>query len=121
MIPDFRVAVDHHGSVVGCGALPVLSPGLGEINALAIRDDYQGLGIGSNLVRSLIMEGIERGFREILAITYQTGFFTRLEFTPTERTRFIDKIRREALECPELETCPEPALHFSVAFAGAQE
>ena len=114
MIPSFYVARSPTKGIVGCGAITELSRGLGEINALAIRDGYQGRGFGSRLVRALILEGVRRGLREILAITYQTGFFKTLGFSNAEPTRFIEKIRREALECPDLGFCPEPALHITV-------
>ena len=113
MIPDFYVA-DSGDAVIGCGALTALAPGLGEISALAICDEQQGRGIGAGLVGALVDEGMARGFGELLAITYQTGFFTGLGFSATESNRFLEKIRREALQCPELEECLEPALHMRV-------
>jgi ribosomal protein S18 acetylase RimI-like enzyme len=54
------------GPVVGDGRCVVVQPGQAEV-AFAIIDAYQGLGIGSALMRHLATLGREAGLRELIA------------------------------------------------------
>ena len=53
-------------TIVGGGRYVVVEPGQAEV-ALAIIDGYQGLGIGSALMRHLATLGREAGLREVIA------------------------------------------------------
>ena len=48
-VPDFRVAVDEHGRVVGCGAVHVMWEDLAEVRTLAVLPQFRGIGIGRRL------------------------------------------------------------------------
>jgi GNAT superfamily N-acetyltransferase len=53
-------------TIVGGGRYVVVQPGQAEV-AFAIVDAYQGLGLGSALMRHLAMLGREAGLREFVA------------------------------------------------------
>ena len=53
-------------TIVGGGRYVVVQPGQAEV-AFAIVDAYQGLGIGSALMRHLATLGREAGLRELIA------------------------------------------------------
>jgi GNAT superfamily N-acetyltransferase len=53
-------------TIVGGGRYIVVQPGRAEV-AFAIIDAYQGLGIGSALMRHLVTLGREAGVRELIA------------------------------------------------------
>jgi ribosomal protein S18 acetylase RimI-like enzyme len=53
-------------TIVGGGRYVVVEPGQAEV-AFAIIDGYQGLGIGSALMRHLATLGREAGLRELIA------------------------------------------------------
>jgi GNAT superfamily N-acetyltransferase len=53
-------------TIVGGGRYVVVEPGQAEV-AFAIIDGYQGLGIGSALMRHLATLGREAGLREVIA------------------------------------------------------
>jgi GNAT superfamily N-acetyltransferase len=55
-----------HSTIVGGGRYVVTQPGQAEV-AFAIIDAYQGLGIGSALMRRLATLGREAGLREFIA------------------------------------------------------
>jgi len=109
-LEDFTVAVDDDGQVIGCGALTVLGPGLGEVRSLAVREDHAGRGIGHAIVEHLVQEAGRRGFDEVLALTRRPSFFEALGFSVTRRERFLDKLMVDCKACPMNLCCDETAM-----------
>jgi GNAT superfamily N-acetyltransferase len=61
------VATDEgRNSIVGAGRYVVVQPGKAEV-ALAVIDDYQGLGVGAALVRHLVALSRAAGLKELIA------------------------------------------------------
>jgi N-acetylglutamate synthase-like GNAT family acetyltransferase len=120
-LDDLTVAVDDGGQVVGCGALTVLGPGLGEVRSLAVREDQTGRGLGHRIVEHLVEQASQRGFDEVLALTRRPSFFEALGFSVTRRERFLDKLMVDCKACPMNLCCDETAMVRSVAGAGATE
>ncbi len=112
MLQNFLVAENRSGRVVGCGAFTLLWNDLGEIMALAVADDYQGMGIGKELVTKLIERGRKLKVPEIIVLTYQVDFFRKMGFSLTDKDKFPRKLWRECLECPKLEQCDETAMNM---------
>lgn len=109
-LDDFTVAVDESGAVIGCGALTVLGPGLGEVRSLAVREDQTGRGVGHRIVEQLVNEAAQRGFDEVLALTRRPSFFEALGFSVTRRERFLDKLMVDCKACPLNLCCDETAM-----------
>ena len=115
MLNSFLVAEDRHtGKVVGSGAFSLLWTDLGEINALAIDDEYQRKGIGTRIVRALLDEARRLKVPEVITLTYKPDFFIRLGFELSDKNSFPRKLWRECIECPKLEQCDEIVLHMSM-------
>lgn len=78
-VQEFRIA-EHHGVVVGCGALHVLWEDLAEIRTLAVHPSARGLGIGSALVGQLVSHARELGLQRVFVLTFEERFFSRHGF-----------------------------------------
>ena len=89
-------------TVVGGGRYVVLQPGQAEV-AFAIIDAYQGLGIGSALMRHLATLGREAGLRELIAEVLSENVPMLNVF---ERSGLAISLRRE-------ETVIHVTLHFA--------
>ncbi len=116
MLQNFLVAETADGKIVGCGAFTLLWDDLGEIMALAVDEEYHGRGIGKALVRKLIGRGKKLLVPEIIVLTYQVDFFTKMGFTLTDKDKFPRKLWRECLECPKLECCDETAMNMILKY-----
>lgn len=66
--------------LVGFCAVEIYSRKLAEIQCLAVRDDYQGRGLGSQLVKMCVDRARERGVLEVMAISASESMFRGLGF-----------------------------------------
>jgi amino-acid N-acetyltransferase len=82
-VQDFQVA-DRDGTVVGCGALHVLWSDLGEVRTVAVHPDYLKIGVGQQILQSLIATARELGLSRLFALTFQTEFFAQAGFVEIE-------------------------------------
>lgn len=97
LIPFGFVAVAD-GRIVGFGALEIYSAKLAEIRSLAVHEDYQGRGIGKELVRRCVDLAVQRNVLEVMAITSSDGFFQScgFDFTlPGEKKALFMQTREE--------------------------
>ncbi|GAB4049338.1 MULTISPECIES: amino-acid N-acetyltransferase [Catellatospora] len=80
-VPEFRVAVDDDGVVVGCGALHVLWEDLAEIRTVAVDATWRGRRVGHQIVEALLDDARELGVRRVFVLTFETRFFASFGFT----------------------------------------
>ncbi|WP_144121877.1 amino-acid N-acetyltransferase [Catellatospora sichuanensis] len=80
-VPEFRVAVDDDGLVVGCGALHVLWEDLAEIRTVAVDATWRGRRVGHQIVEALLDDARELGVRRVFVLTFETRFFASFGFT----------------------------------------
>jgi amino-acid N-acetyltransferase len=116
--PDLHPAsfISHSSSkVVGCGALVDLTQTLVEIRSLAIHEEYQGHGIGGQLVRGLIEMARTREFKQICALTLREDFFLRLGFELVDRWSISPKVWQACIYCPKFHHCDEVAVLMNLA------
>jgi amino-acid N-acetyltransferase len=111
-LTGFFVGIDEEDGIAACGALVPLWTDMGEIMSLAVKDEYQGRGVGKMLVDALLDEGRRLKMPEIITLTYQVDFFAKMGFTAVDKDRFPRKMWRECLDCPKLEECDETAMHL---------
>src|SRR3954447_2782127 len=52
-VPEFRVAEDEQGSIIGCGALHVIWEQLAEVRTLAVAPAWRGRHVGAALLERL--------------------------------------------------------------------
>lgn len=113
-IKEYVVAEDAAGAVVACGSLKVYSRGLGEIAGLAVRVEYQGLGLGRAIVQGLLAEARRMGLVEVLALTRKPAFFLRVGFMSTDKAHFPLKVWADCARCPRRECCDETAVSLTL-------
>jgi amino-acid N-acetyltransferase len=106
---DFLVC-EVYGALAGACALHVMWEDLAEIRSLAVRKRYQGMGIGSSLVRRSLKEARTLGVSRVFALTYVTDFFKALGFVECDKSSLPQKIWGECVRCPKFPDCDESAL-----------
>lgn len=83
-VPEFVVAVDAAGDVVGYGALHVMWEHLGEVRTLGVAENQLGLGVGRAILEALEERAHALGLQQLFCLTFETEFFTRNGFEPVE-------------------------------------
>lgn len=71
---------EREGEFIGFAAVEIYSRKLGEIQCLAVSENYQGQGIGSELVRHCVQRAREKGILEVMAISSSEGFLRQIGF-----------------------------------------
>ena len=82
-VQEFVVA-DLDGEVVGCGALHVMWEDLGEVRTLAVAPEQKGKGIGTEILRALLVHAQSLGLRRLFCLTFETDFFGKAGFVAIE-------------------------------------
>ncbi|QJW48867.1 GNAT family N-acetyltransferase [bacterium BFN5] len=96
--------------VVGVGALHLVWEELAEIRAMAIAPEVTKQGVGRNIVESLVVEARELGVKTLFTLTYQPGFFSKLDFTEVAKEELPHKVWKECINCPKFPNCDETAM-----------
>ncbi len=71
---------DPKETIVGFSAVEIYSRKLSEVQCLAVDSNYQGYGIGSDLVRNCVERAREKGVLEVMAISASDNFLRNLGF-----------------------------------------
>lgn len=108
-IRDFYV-YDEKGTIKGVCALRILWEDLAEIRSLAVKEEYQKLGIGKRLVNKCLKEAKELGIKRVFALTYYPDFFKKLGFRDIDKSKLPQKIWGDCLKCPKFPGCDETAV-----------
>ncbi len=106
---DFVVA-EEESRIVGVCALHILWDDLAEIRSLAVKKDFQKMGIGKKMVERCLRETKELGIRRVFVLTYQSDFFKKLGFSDTDKSELPQKIWGDCIRCPKFPECDENAL-----------
>jgi len=109
---DFFVIDDRNkkGSVIAVCALGICWEDLAEIRSLAVGQDQQGKGLGSQLVEACLEEARSLGLKKIFALTYIPEFFSSLGFKEVEKSTLPHKVWADCLKCPKFPDCDEIAM-----------
>ncbi len=92
-----------------CG-LGICWEDLAEIKSLAIREDFQGKGLGSKLVESCLQEARIFGVKKVFVLTYIPNFFMKFGFQEVSKSHLPQKIWADCLKCTKFPNCDEVAL-----------
>jgi len=112
-IRDFFVC-EVDGKIVGVGSLHVYWEDLAEIKSLAVKEEYQHLGIGRNIVQECLNEAKELGIKRVFALTYVPDFFKKIEFEITDKSNFPQKVWTECIHCVKFNDCHEIPVSISL-------
>jgi amino-acid N-acetyltransferase len=110
---DFHVFVEKTGAgerIIGVGALHICWENLAEIRSLAVDEDFQRKGIGSQLVAACLAEAEAFGIPRVFTLTYQPGFFAGLGFTPIDKKELPHKVWSDCINCSKFPDCNEEAM-----------
>lgn len=104
------ILAEEDGKVVGIAALHLVWEELGEIRALAVHPSKVKSGVGSKIVELLTEEAKELGVKTLFALTYQPGFFAKLNFKEVPKESVPHKMWKECINCPKFPNCDEIAM-----------
>jgi amino-acid N-acetyltransferase len=91
-VPEFLVAVDARGQVIGCGAVHVLWEDLGEVRTLAVDRAWRGRGVGHAVLAELLAQGRALGLSRLFCLTFEVDFFTRHGFEVIDGTPVVPEV-----------------------------
>jgi amino-acid N-acetyltransferase len=109
---DFYVIEDNEekGNLLGVCTLSISWEDLGEIRSLAVVEESQKRGLGSQLVEACLSEGVELGLRKVFVLTLIKDFFTSFGFKEAEKSLLPHKIWADCIKCPKFPDCDEIAM-----------
>jgi amino-acid N-acetyltransferase len=113
-IRDF-VVVRKGKRIIGCAALHVMWSDLAEIKSVAVDEELQRQGFGSELVTALLKEAEELGISTVFCLTYKPKFFERLGLQEVEKMTLPQKIWTECYRCSKFPNCDETAMTIQIA------
>ena len=113
---NFRefVVAEHEGRIVGCAGLRLYTAELGEIVALAVSNESHGRGIGRLVVDTLLAQAKSLGLKQVIALTLQPGFFTKLGFGEVSVADYPHKVQADCSRCARRATCNEIAFAITL-------
>lgn len=79
-VPEFLVACEPNGEVIGYGAVHVMWDQLGEVRTLGVAKEWLGRGVGHRLLTALETRARELGLTQLFCLTFETDFFVRHGF-----------------------------------------
>ncbi|MEW9124975.1 MAG: N-acetyltransferase [Thermotaleaceae bacterium] len=110
----FFVAVGEDGEILGATSLHILDADLAEIRSLVVASEAFGKGIGRDLVNTIIEETKRLGINRLISLTYQDIFFEKCGFVRVEKETLSQKMWKDCINCPKLESCDEIAMQINL-------
>jgi amino-acid N-acetyltransferase len=109
---DFFIMEDSskNGEIIAVCALGICWEDLAEIRSLAVMEEYQGKDYGSLMVNRCLEEAESLGVKKVFALTYVTGFFSKIGFKQIEKSALPHKIWADCFKCPKFPDCDEIAM-----------
>ena len=99
------------GELAGCMAVRDFGNRLFEVRSLVIKSEYQGQGIGGELVSGAIARLKSKYDKfKLFALTYRANFFIRNGFVKVNKEMFPEKIWSDCMLCPKHDHCDEEAV-----------
>ena len=115
-IREFIVAEEiGEKKIIGTGALHMTWNELAEVRSMAVHEDYKRHGIGADIVKKLLAEGVEVGVKKFFTLTYTPEFFQSLGFKTVDKNTLPHKIWKECIECPKFPNCDEIAMILEIS------
>jgi amino-acid N-acetyltransferase len=109
---EYYVLVDEEqGRIVqGVCGLGICWEDLAEIRSLAVSEDIQCKGSGSQLVEMCLKEAASLGLKRVFVLTYVPEFFKKIGFEEVDKSVLPHKIWADCIKCPKFPNCDETAM-----------
>ena len=95
---------------MGCAALHIMWSDLAEVKSVAVVEDQQRIGVGSQLIDVCLREARELGINTVFCFTYKPEFFSHEGFGVVDKMTLPHKVWTECLRCPKFPNCDETAM-----------
>jgi amino-acid N-acetyltransferase len=97
-VPEFLVAIDESGAVVGAGALHVMWEDLAEVRSMVVSEKLRGTGVGHAVLEALLAKAQSVGIKRVFCLTFETEFFGKHGFAeisdvPVDEETFEQMVR----------------------------
>lgn len=97
-VPEFLVAVDESGAVIGAGALHVMWEDLAEVRSMVVSETLRGTGVGHAVLEALLSKAQSVGIKRVFCLTFETEFFGKHGFSeisdvPVDEATFEQMVR----------------------------
>lgn len=110
-IDKFWVAVSDE-IVIGTVSFYDYGLNLKEIRSLAVRPDFKGKKVGSELVMEVVNELKMNERIKVFALTYAPEFFKKNKFSEVQKKSLPEKIWKDCINCKNQNNCNETAVVF---------
>jgi amino-acid N-acetyltransferase len=97
-------------SIIAVCALGICWEDLAEIRSLAVKEEFQGRDLGTQLVEKCLEDAISLGLTKVFTLTYVPDFFAKMGFREVEKSTLPHKIWADCLKCPKFPDCDETAM-----------
>jgi amino-acid N-acetyltransferase len=110
-VRDYYVFQENdHSPIVGISALHVCWESLGELRSVAVREEFQGRGVGTRLVETCLSEALTLGLEQVFVLTYRPEFFVRFGFEEVDKNVLPHIVWADCVRCTKFPECDEIAM-----------
>ena len=103
------------GKLAGFASLKIFNANLAEVRSLVVSPNFRKQGIGAKIVEELIKEAEFYGLKQVFALTYQKGFFEKLDFKEISKEELpAQKIWADCIKCKKFPVCNEIAVIYTL-------
>jgi len=118
-LQEFLVA-ECEGKVAGVVCAHIYGENLAELRSLVVDPAYQQHGIGRLLVDGCEQWVASLGVAKVFALTYVTGFFTRVGYRQVSKESLPQKVWTVCVHCSRFADCDEVAVEKTLSDAPIQ-
>lgn len=111
---EYFIVAEIDSNIVGCASLELFTPNLGEIRSLMVANEYQRLGIASNLINTLTTRAHEMKVQRVMALSYVPELFHKHNFRTVDKSIFPEKVWGICINCYKFHNCDEIALLLEI-------
>jgi amino-acid N-acetyltransferase len=108
-VRDFYIS-EEDGKLIGAAALHIVWEDLAEIRSVAVAEDAERKGIGTDLVNACLDEARGLGLKRIFCLTYKPDFFARFGFRLVDKAELPHKVWGDCIKCVKFPDCDENAM-----------
>jgi len=106
---------ENNGNVVGCVALHLYWPDMGEVRSFAVKQQHIGKGFGKMLLKHALNDAKKLGLKSVFTLTYKPEVFEKTGFKKSGKSLLPSKVWRDCLTCSKQENCDEILLEIKIA------